>query len=72
MTIDQVALGTTYHLQAREVGNPLVIIERVEVHATATPGYLRDPCKTALVWVYEAARNTRYPVMARDLRPVKG
>jgi hypothetical protein len=72
MKIDQIALGRTYQLLAREVGNPHVVVERVEVYATATPGFLRDPCRAALVYVYETASNTRYPVMARDLRSVKG
>lgn len=63
MTLDQVAIGGTYRLHAQEVGHPTVIVEEITVDDPCTPGgyTLTAALRHALVWVYEAARNTRYP-----------
>ena len=68
--LDHIALGGTYQLQAAAVGNPLVVVEAITVHHTCTPGYSTPAAvlQTALVWVYEAARETRYPTDPRHLR----
>ena len=72
MRLDQIALGATYQLHAREVGNPLVVAEAVTVDYTCTPGLYRPEAalKRALVYVYESRREVRYPVDPRHLHPV--
>jgi hypothetical protein len=73
MPMSRIALGATYRLQAREVGHPTVVAEAVTVDYTCTPGVdmAAGAYQRALVWVYEAARETRYPVNPRDLVAVK-
>ena len=77
MRLDEIAIGATYQLQAREVGNPTVQVEAIAWHhqgpydrlaaVLARPTYQGGRLH-ALVYVYEAARNTRYPCDPAELQ----
>jgi len=70
MQVDEIAIGATYQLRAKEVGNPLVVVEEVSVNYHVMPGFWREAGWQArtLVYVYEAARGCRYPCDPRHLQ----
>lgn len=79
MRLDEIAIGQTYQLNAREVGNPTVQVEAIQWHHQGQYDRLADLLARptyqagrlhALVYVYEAARGTRYPCDPKELQPL--
>jgi hypothetical protein len=70
MTLDHIAIGHTYQLDAPLLHYPTVIVEAIEVIQVGESPQRAVMWREALIYVYEVQRGLRYPCLPQTLRPV--